>query len=461
MMELHPYKLDGQCDFSALTMDDFKNRLLFAELYELDEFDRQFAEAGLRKRAKELGLNFNKLWKPLKAEFDGELRGAEKPAFTIEALRAELPALNISPSWDDISATICFGTGDRDERTTVPTRIYSALCDKYKGVNLKIVTAYLTNIALGNHVNPVLNFLNKKENCWDGKDRFEELYQILGIENDAFSQTLVYKWFWQGLTMAKNGRGNARPEGADGMLVLSGPQGIGKTSFFRWAACNADWFRDGCILSRDKDDARRVVTCWIAELGEIGRTLRGDIDSLKAFVTRPLDEYRLPYGLTDIQNPRHTNLCGTVNGNDGFLIDDTGNRRFWTVSVDYIDLEALHNLDAAQVWAQVHSEGARANPQGFRLTAEEREELERRNSSRHMKKRRGYEEVFDLISDGKDWEWETLTNWKCRFESIRGLSTRALSQALTQISPEYADGGKYRKSSKNSVPGRYFWLPMC
>lgn len=450
------------------TYEDFaKTKIPYLDVIERHHDDLRSltpaqAEISMIERAKEVGFD-EKLFMRILRDVKKELKGQETAdnaleVFTIEALESELPALDIWPVWDDIAATIRYGTNARNERATVPTMIYSALCGKYRAITPRIITSYLTNIALKNHKNPIIEYLNDPANMWDGKDRFEELYRILGVSDDDLSKTLIRKWFWQGYALLLNGIADSETFGADGLLVLTGDQGIGKTSFFRWAACKNDWFKDGCTLSKDKDEERRIVTCWIAELGEIGRTLRGDLDSLKAFVTRDFDRYRLPYAATDTENPRHTNLCGTVNGSDGFLIDQTGNRRFWTVPLESIDLPALRELDAVQIWEQIAFENALVDRQGFRLTREERKALEMRNAAIFMKKGKGFEEVEDLITTGTEFELMTATEWKEREPTLRGLSTKAIGGTLQRLGVEAQTS---RKGSDGKMKrGRFYLLPI-
>ena len=58
--------------------------------------------------------------------------------------------------------------------------------------------------------------------------------------------------------------------------------------------------------------------------------MRKDMDTVKAFLTKSTDEYRIPYGKASLHYPRITSFVGTVN-DEQFLIDQTGNRRFVTI----------------------------------------------------------------------------------------------------------------------------------
>ena len=128
------------------------------------------------------------------------------------------------------------------------------------------------------------------------------------------SRALIKKWLWQSISLLHNSP--SEPFGADGVLVITGKQGIGKTSLFRKLALKPQFFKEGVALDfRDKDSYIRALSCWIAELGEIETTFRADVERLKAFLTQSVDEYRKAYGRGDIRSVRRTSLCGTSKEN--------------------------------------------------------------------------------------------------------------------------------------------------
>ena len=158
---------------------------------------------------------------------------------------------------------------------------------------------------------------------------------------------------------------------------------------------------------------------------------------LKAFITKSFDEYRLPYGREDEQSARRANFAATVNG-DKFLIDKTGNRRFWTVSIESIDLNGLQEINALQVWLQVWEQYAKHNLQGFRLTKTEQELLALKNKGCE-KGIKGEAEVLDILSiaeqagNGYTMEYITVSQFKQENDILKGYSVEQLGKVLDNL----------------------------
>lgn len=315
----------------------------------------------------------------------------------------------------------------------LPIILYDAL--KYEYQCSKDIVADLLKLIAGRHrYNPVLDMLNSV--TWDGVDRISEVFDILGIQDgDKLSRTLIWKWLCQCVALAGNEYNSAF--GADGMLVLQGPQGIGKTSFVRALGVLPELVKLGQYIdTKDKDTTRRCTSAWIVELGEVETTLRSDLERLKAFITAERDEYRLPYGRADQKLVRSTSLIATCNS-ERFLIDPTGSRRFWTVPVDRIDLDALGNLDSLQLWAEIKKIVDR-DRQCFRLTQEEHKMLAERNAA-HEKPIKAQIEVEDILSEATSkpaayiWRDDTVSAFKEGYDSLRNYSAEQIGRALDKV----------------------------
>ncbi len=169
-----------------------------------------------------------------------------------------------------------------------------------------------------------------------------------------------------------------------------------------------------------------------------------------------MDEIRVFYGRKSTKKPRRTSFFASVNSQE-FLIDETGNRRFWIVQVSHIDNERLEKLGKnwiIQLWAQAYHE-IKDNPQGFRLTSEEREKLNKRNNN--YSEFIPYEEEITLRMDFSSnirEKWTTVEINKEIFDNK--CSSTMIGRALAKIINKYPDYAK----KDNTRNGRIYTLPI-
>lgn len=258
---------------------------------------------------------------------------------------------------------------------TLIVDIASAL--SFKPMYEQTVHSILNFLANENHYHPVLKLLEAEQ--WDGEDRLPEIYQMLYLEAEL-DRVLVHKWALQTIAVLHNTEDT--PVSAQGVLVLQGAQGIGKTQFFKHLAIHNSFFKEGTILDvNNKDSTMSATKVWICELGEIDGTTKKEQSSLKGFLTKSKDHFREPYARHETTRLRHTSFCGTVNPKE-YLRDETGNRRFWTVAVSKIDLDRVfaHTSDwYAQFWRQMYHE-FKNDPTGYILTPEEQAYVNNQNN---------------------------------------------------------------------------------
>ena len=298
----------------------------------------------------------------------------------------------------------------------VPTILRDKLKKLYSHVARQDITDYITQYATRHKYNPVLNAIKSVK--WDGKDRVNEIYDIFKIPADTeegkYSRIFIQKWLMQCVCGLFNNIDN--PYSLDIILVFQGKQGIGKTRFFEMLALNSKFFGEGiCLDPRDKDSIIQATSKWISELGELGSTMKKDMDSVKAFLTKSTDEYRTPYGKASLNYPRMTSFVGTVN-DEQFLIDQTGNRRFATVPLPLdlvIDYESqIKPFNALQLWSQVYGMVKDKDKSScFRLTEDEKCYLEERNSA-FVKPMKAEDEVLDILEEQQTQEQGYICTFK-------------------------------------------------
>jgi len=163
------------------------------------------------------------------------------------------------------------------------------------------------------------------------------------------------------------------------VLTLQGPQGIGKTSWIR-SLVTPQILRDTTVLlghhldAGNKDSIITAVSHWLVELGELDSSFKKDIARLKGFITGTSDKVRRPYAMADSEYQRRTVFCATVN-EQNFLVDPTGNSRWWTIPVIAINFE--HGINMQQLFAQLAVD--LENGEQWWLTPEEEAQLAEQN----------------------------------------------------------------------------------
>jgi predicted P-loop ATPase len=189
---------------------------------------------------------------------------------------------------------------------------------------------------------------------WDGVDRLHSLYDTVTPQPDypvEFRDVVLRKWLLSIVAATFKAHGFR----ARGALTFQGDQGIGKTSWFKRLISDPK-LRDQAVKlghswdGGSKDAKLASLRHRIVEWGELEGSFRREIAGLKAFLTEDYDKIRPPYARVEAEYPRQTIFGASVNESD-FLLDATGNSRFWTIAVDRLDYQ--HDIDMQQVFAQL------------------------------------------------------------------------------------------------------------
>jgi putative DNA primase/helicase len=282
------------------------------------------------------------------------VNGKGRPLGTIENVKELIDRLGVTVRYNIIAKT------DEilipNESFTIDNAKNASLAKVISWCNLAAIPTgnidgYLTTIADNNVYNPVVNWVTSKP--WDGKSRLPEFYNTIVERGEfpaALKQTLMMRWMISAVAAAFEPRGIS----AHGMLVFQGVQNAGKTSWFKkLAPKDLEVISDGKMLDlREKDSVYQVLTQWIVELGELDATFKkSDLAQLKAFITKQDDVIRKPFDRKESRFARKTVFFASVNKEE-FLMDETGNRRYWVIPVMSIDYN--HTIDMQQVWAEVY-----------------------------------------------------------------------------------------------------------
>ena len=122
----------------------------------------------------------------------------------------------------------------------------------------------------------------------------------------------------------------------DTVTLLCGPQGIGKSKFFRYLLPNPEWFAEGLSLRNpDKHTVEQIQGKLLYEVPELALG-KADNSNCKNFITRRVDTCDFKYQNTD-DYKRRCIFVATTNDAQSLPNDPSGNRRFHPVRVDKRD----------------------------------------------------------------------------------------------------------------------------
>ena len=178
--------------------------------------------------------------------------------------------------------------------------------------------------ALNHRVNHLLDYLAGLR--WDGVPRVDMLLvDYFGADDTPYTREAIRKCLVGAVARLLHPGVKF-----DQMLILTGPQGIGKSTF--WRMLGMRWYTDSLYTFEGKEAAELLQGYWIVECGELSGMTRSEMNTVKQFISKCEDTYRAAYGRRTENYPRRCLLVGTTNEKE-FLKDETGGRRFWPVDL--------------------------------------------------------------------------------------------------------------------------------
>lgn len=238
-----------------------------------------------------------------------------------------------------------------------------------------------------NIISPVRHYLEDlgrkaEENPEDDDYLDQWAIRMLGVEPQSDEHRLyVYevsrKWIISAVARALDAGCKA-----DGVLIMEGSQGAGKSTALRVLAGD-EWFGDALPQMGTKDASDYLRGKWIVELAELSNINKAEVEIVKAFVSRTEERFRPAYGRSEICYPRHCVFAGTTNKSD-YLRDETGNRRFWPIKCGTIDIALIRKerekllgeavrayLNGEEWWLSGEAEAYARTEQDKRLAVDE------------------------------------------------------------------------------------------
>lgn len=250
--------------------------------------------------------------------------------------------------------------------------------------------------------NDVKDYLKGLKGKWDGVPRLDALFiEYLGAKDTAYNRAVTRKAFTAAVARAMNPGCKY-----DNMVILSGPQGIGKSTLLD--KMSRGWFNDSIRTFEGKEASELLQGVWIVEVSELDAFRRTDVSRIKQFLSLRADRFRAAYGRNVKELPRTCIFFGTTNTSE-FLQDTTGNRRFWPIDTGeqkntkdvWRDLE--NEVD--QLWAEAFTRWQAG--ESLYLTGEIAEAAkEKQEEHREASSREGIVREFmerDIPDDWSKW----------------------------------------------------------
>lgn len=206
----------------------------------------------------------------------------------------------------------------------------------------ELVLQAVVAVAEKNKVHPVRDYLRALK--WDGAERLGTMLHVyFGAPSGAYTTAVGCKFMIGAVARVMNPGCKV-----DTMLVFEGKQGTGKSTAAKVLA--VDWFADTGVTIGDKDSYQALRRVWVYEFAELAGVKANAIERVKNFLSSAIDHYRPSYGRKYRDFPRQTVFIATTN-EESYLVDRSGNRRFWPVRCGKVDVSALRR-DRDQLWAE-------------------------------------------------------------------------------------------------------------
>lgn len=210
----------------------------------------------------------------------------------------------------------------------------------------------IISISEKDRIHPVKQYM--KSLNWDGIPRLDTWlvdYAGATIQDKKYLSSIGKKWLLAGV--ARTFQAGCK---FDHMLVLEGKTDIGKSALLRELATFGDieeaYFTDA--VSMKDFDRPFAAMLWqgnlILEFAELDGMDKASVNTVKAWITRQEDVYQPKFSNDKKHRPRGFILAGTTN-EDVWMVDTTGNKRFWPVHCTATDIKAL-KLVKEQLWAE-------------------------------------------------------------------------------------------------------------
>jgi len=384
-------------------------------------------------------------------EWDKDFEKKGYPILSMSNLRILLDHYGMTLSYNEMSHEIELDGLPIENRHDV---IVKDLCTKHKfiGATVNIVCQYINALALENQFHPVRNYFDTLDQV-SGNSEFSKLVDTLTLSNEddkEYASMLIKKWMVSCIAAIYD------PDfRAQGALTFQSIGGRYKSTWFKNLIPEKVWFRDEFVGLdvNNRDSVQKAIKYWVTELAELESTLKKDFISLKGFITSSSDEYRAAYERRIESHNRQTVFCASVNSIE-FLKDDTGDRRFWVIELEDIDIKAQGKIDFDKLWGEIL----------FAYRNGETYWPDRQQTDMIMAKNRGYSIKSDLddylaslVRDSVEPSNMTVVDMLGivkEYSDIKDATTSKVGRALSKL------GFQSKVTKINGIPTRVYKVNM-
>ena len=238
------------------------------------------------------------------------------------------------------------GKGLEDEEVFRAAELVETRYGRGATVQIDRLRGVMETVAKERPTHPVKGWLESLT-PWDKTPRIDGLFPTYyGAKDSTFVRAVG-----KNLLIAAVARVMSPGCKCDFCIVLEGVQGAGKSTSVA-TLFRPEWVTTIRADIDSKDFVSGIQGFWAIELSELSSLKRSQVESIKAVLSANFDDVRLPFRRDVKRYPRQAIFIATTNETAGYLLDTTGNRRFWPIKCgERIDLEGLRR-NQSQLWAE-------------------------------------------------------------------------------------------------------------
>ena len=308
------------------------------------------------------------------------------------------------------------------------------------------------NVAEALSYHPIRDYLSEVR--WDGVKRLDTvIINCLGSEDNTLTRFVTRQWL-----IAAVARIFEPGIKFDQCLILAGPQGAYKTTFFE--LMGGSWYNGNLsAIGLDKSQLEQLQGSWIFELQELDQMKRKESSAVKAFLSNCNDRYRGAYKEDVEDHPRQCVFGGSTN-EDYFLSDDTGDRRFWLVRIDPSLRRVSSPREAIieqrdQLWAEAYA-AYRAGEFNPVMGAEEAKQMSARCKEANISQLDPTDAMVEVFLNTKlpaDWPAYTIQQRRIYYQCADDIRAKGCEERTRACAAEFVC--EYLGREKSDAEYRY------